>query len=755
MLNCCVFRSNYLIINEKNICASNPQPINKMKTQTLSLYFLILFVFGFANAQKIDLQEMQTICNNKNFDATNKLLLAKNFEFSTTETTDDNRTLISWTCDQNLAGKTKKLAAFSILSSEGATQKAIFKFRGKEIYAGILNELSKLTYLTEKEEIQEDVFISNYSNPNFYLKISFKKTIDEEENNGSTYTAYEIQISKKGGVDDPNNGLKTELFENGKPKMEYTLKDGKKNGAIKYFNEDGTIAKSGFMTMGLEKGVFTEFIYENTGKLKQKEVGEMQDGKKKGKWLLNAVSNNQETNLSFTNFVDGLKEGSFSKVQNDSICFGSYKNDLLEGKYSVFTSEKNLELAATIETDTLKLKKVLIGFFSSNKKAGLWKTYDVDGTLSLEGNYENDKKTGKWSYYYSIYVDDNDKEMDYSGKLYLEENYTNGKLNGERKRYSILKETEFPCENDSSKKCSKIDFKRWIEKSNYENGLLNGDYELTNETNEIIEKGTFLKGKKTGNWQLLNDSKIVISNNKTIESGEFINDKKQGKWERLKNGKAVETYFYTDNFLDGEHICLNNGNPKEKRKFLNNKLTALELLDDAQKTVVKYNISESEVTYKCEKITFLVDGVTIKNFVVNKESDKPIDCVNFKEDFEKAQKIADGFYQKKAVDGKLLEEGNFKNNQKWGKWITFYYDQKVKTEFEYNDVGDVKSEFYFEVKKNEPFSGEFEFIYENGTGSEERKIKEGIRNGTTRYKDAKEKTIKKESYKDGVLKVKE
>jgi antitoxin component YwqK of YwqJK toxin-antitoxin module len=537
--------------------------------------------------------------------------------------------------------------------------------------------------------------------------------------------------------------------------MEYTLKDGKKNGVIKYFNEDGSIAKSGLMVMDLEKGIFTEFFYDKTGKLIQKEVGEMQDGKKKGKWLLNAVSNEQETNLTYTNFVNGLKEGSFSKVQNDSICFGNYKNDLLEGKYSIFTSEKDLGLVATIETDTLKLKKVLVGFFSSDKKTGLWKTYDVDGTLSLEGNYENDKKTGKWSHYYSIYVDDNDKEMDYSGKLFLEENYSNGKLNGERNRFSMLEETEFPCENDNSKKCSKIDFKKWIEKSNYENGLLDGDYELTNENNEIIEKGMFLKGKKSGKWQLLNDSKIVILNDKTIESGDFINDKKQGKWERLKNGKVVETYFYNDNFLDGEHICLSNGIAKEKRKFLKEKLTALELLDDAQKTIVKYNISESEDAYKCEKISFLADGVTIKNFVVNKESDKPIDCVHFREDFEKAQKIADGFYQKKTIDDKLLEEGNFKNDQKSGKWTTYYYDQKIKSEFEYNDIGEIKSEFYFELKKNEPFSGEFDFKYENGNGSEERKIKNGIRNGTTRYKDAKEKTIKKESYKDGVLKVKE
>ena len=46
-----------------------------------------------------------------------------------------------------------------------------------------------------------------------------------------------------------------------------------------------------------------------------------------------------------------------------------------------------------------------------------------------------------------------------------------------------------------------------------------------------------------------------------------------------------------------------------------------------------------------------------------------------------------------------------------------------------------------------------EIILKAEDGSyEERKIKDGVRNGTTRYKDANDKTIKMESYKDGVLK---
>ena len=74
-----------------------------------------------------------------------------------------------------------------------------------------------------------------------------------------------------------------------------------------------------------------------------------------------------------------------------------------------------------------------------------------------------------------------------------------------------------------------------------------------------------------------------------------------------------------------------------------------------------------------------------------------------------------------------------------------------RSTFTYDGYGQITNEYYFDLKRNEPFSDEFIFKAEDGT-YEERKIKNGVRNGTTRYKDANDKTIKKESYKDGILK---
>lgn len=726
-----------------------------MKTTVLHIFCLLFMSTGSTFAQKISLFELQNIFANKTFDSTNKLLLSKNFEFSKTEKTEDNKIAISWNFDQNNEDKLKTLASFQIISLDGVIQKAAYEFRGKEIYANILGELTKFEFQTDKEEIENEKFTISYSNSSFYMKISFKKSVDEAENLNNSYISYMINISKKGGADDPYNGLKTDFFLNGKPKCEYTLKDGKMNGVIKYFNENGTISKIGQMVLGIAKGTFTTFVYNKTGNVIRKEVGEMRDGKKTGIWLVKSVNSDIETNLSHTNYVNDLKEGSFSRMHNDSISFGNYKNNLLDGAFRTYSTAIKTSGDEIIETDTLKLKKVIVGFYINDKKHGLWKNYDVDGTLVSEGTYENNKKTGTWTKFYRIYLDKDDKETEYSGKPYLIENYKNGKLHGSYKRLSTLNEIQYPCEDNPNNKCTRIDFKENVESVSYEYGLMSGKYESVNDKNLTIESGIYVSGKRTGKWELVNDSKVIAQNKNSIESGNYVNDKKQDKWTRFVDGKVAEIYFYKDDLLHGEHQVINDLKPTDKRTFVNGDLTDLLTVDNNLKPIAHYVIKTDTDGYTCEKTDYLKNEIQIKNYTVKNIINKSDDYSDFKNDFEKAEKVADGFYQRKTADDKMIEEGRFANNMKFGKWISFHYDQKLKTEFQYNSRGEIVEELYIDIKKNELFDGEFQIVYENGSGLEERKIKSGKRNGTTKYKDASGKLIKKETYEAGVLKSKE
>jgi predicted adenine nucleotide alpha hydrolase (AANH) superfamily ATPase len=86
-----------------------------------------------------------------------------------------------------------------------------------------------------------------------------------------------------------------------------------------------------------------------------------------------------------------------------------------------------------------------------------------------------------------------------------------------------------------------------------------------------------------------------------------------------------------------------------------------------------------------------------------------------------------------------------------GLWTFYYYDQNVKIEYNYSKNKQTNEKY---LKLNgELYSGEF-IYYDNENGvKEERKIKDGLRNGKTIYIDIKtKKTINKENYKNGELK---
>ena len=206
--------------------------------------------------------------------------------------------------------------------------------------------------------------------------------------------------------------------------------------------------------------------------------------------------------------------------------------------------------------------------------------------------------------------------------------------------------------------------------------------------------------------------------------------------------------------LEGEHVKYVNNKIAEKKYFKNDKLIKHEFIDDNSNVIkaytvvnTNYNNLECLVEYNNGKQKI---KETYKYLVDTDFNSNPI---NFVSDFDRAsnsRKILNGLYVKKTLDDKIIEFGNFSKGVKSGKWDYFDYEQNIKLSLYYSSDDVVKSEYYYDLKDNEAFSGEFE--YKNEGEFEERKVKNGIRNGTTRYKDAEGKTIKKESYKEGMLK---
>lgn len=734
--------------------------MNHIKHITLAL---LLLANTFCLAQKLTLNELHTISTNKNWETSNKYLLAKGWEFYNSSAGDDvSYNTISWAFQKSRIDDTKANGWFYIYTYQDMPNKIIYRFRQKEYYKSLIQQIHGAGYKLEGEEIEDKLVVATYKNPKYTLEMSYERVEDDDYSYSGSYTVYNLTVYKKGGVYDPNNGKKYDYDEDGSIASSYFLKDGKMDGEITLFNPNGTIRKTTFMKSGIENGLSTEYIYSDEdndsiatviGKIK----GQIIDGKKNGKWESIAMKDYVEYPLNFENYTNDIKNGPFREVIKDSIFYGTYSNDLLEGNYTIYKDIKKMLIGGFAETDSLKLKKICIGNFKNNKRHGLWKNYDFSGTLISEGNYADNLKIGKWKYYYQNYIDKDGKDTPYSGKLYLEENYQDGKLEGESNQYSLLENEEVPCNNNESAPCFSLTYTPVTLRMNYKNGKLDGDYEFLEENGEILQKGLYENGYETGRWILQNKSSILNSNEYTFEYGNFAYGKRTGNWERKdKNNVLISTYTMNNDELNGDYILYANDKPIEKRHFTNDQFDGFTILDANQVPVVQYELTNITTSkYDCKKTEKLNTGTKIQTYQIVLTVKDTINPFSFNKDFEKLPdylKKLNGRYQFKNANDQLMEEGDYYSNNKGGTWTTNHWEQNVRTVYMYSRYGNIENEYYHNIKKDEPFSGEFIYINEDRTMYEERKIKDGKRNGTTRYKDANDKTLKKESYKDGILK---
>jgi antitoxin component YwqK of YwqJK toxin-antitoxin module len=730
-----------------------------MKNCKTCTILVVFFLMINSYSQKINLHELHVMSGNKNWEFSNKYLLSKGWDYNDSQKGDDEHyNTISWGYNKTGYDKEKALGWIYIFTYDGLPNKVVYRFREKSYYSDIREQLKSFGYKFQSEQILDNKVIAVYGNTTYSLEISYVREIEEDSYSDSgSYTVYEITVFKKGGVYDPDNGMKKDFDENGNLKVEYSMKDGQANGPIKYFNPDGNVLRTSYMIKGSETGFSTTYYYDNdTGDVKAKYSGEVVNDKKEGAWSLKILKNDKELTMSQTTYVNDIEEGSFREVTSDTIIYGQYSKGLLDGKYQIFKDVSNAYVNR-IEADTVNLKKVVTGFFLENKRIGLWKFYDPEGTLTKEGRYLDSLQVGTWKYYYKKAKDQDNNIEEYSGKLFLEENYKRGKLSGNVIRYSYLDMIENPCTDDNKKICYESRFVKISQHATYEDDELNGPYELKDKNDVLLAQGTYVYGKKESKWRERNYSDVIRWKGETTETGNYINDKKEGKWERYDDdNRLIESYFYNSDQLNGEHTLFDSNRPSERRDFNSGLLVGLKVLDNAENIITMYQLSDfTDTKYNCTKTERNTSGIFIRTYRVDKNGQKNIDPFMFRTDFETlppSSKILDGYYECKTLDERPLEKGQYINDHKAGTWITYHYDQKVKTEFEYDVYGKVQKEYYYDIRKEEPFSGEFLYKDNNSDITEERKIKDGLRHGTTRYRDTNDKTIKKETYKDGILK---
>ncbi|MCZ2129100.1 MAG: hypothetical protein LC109_02420 [Bacteroidia bacterium] len=591
------------------------------------------------------------------------------------------------------------------------------------------------------------------------------------EFNGSLKTYYSNGKLKKSGsyLKGKEHGNFFEYDEYGTKDAEYVMANGMKNGVLKIY-EDGKIDASTTFKDDSKNGQRIEYYYnDETGKLQLKQIVEYLNDEKNGTSKLFFIEDdNTERLLKFENYTKDIKNGSFQDVKGDSLIVGSYKNDELHGEYKIYRDFVKTLIGGVIRTDISKLTLTNEGSYFEGLESGYWKNYDLTGTLRNEGRFSNGKETGEWKYYYTNWTDGKGNSEPYSKQLFLVQNYSNGELDGKSTRYSYLNEEEYPCsEIDENKNpldtCKRYVYQKVFETAFYKNDKLNGPFELRDSINGVIAKGNFKDDLKDGEWLHRYSDKDVNDETYFIyQKGNYTKDKRDGKWVKYyTEGKIAETFNYRNDELHGEYIAWNNQNkPREKKQFNYGKLTELITYDSlGVNPQNKYEIYDEKYnSYKCRRTEYLESGYAVQEYWLKK--DKEIDPHWFELTFLFAidKKLSDGTTGYKDGEFKLFNSNNqpivtgkYYKEDRIGLWTFYFYDQNVKIES--NLSQDKRTDEKYFTLNGDLFSGEFIYNDEANGIIEERKIKDGLRNGKTIYIDTKtKKTIKKESYKNGELK---
>ncbi|WP_317897130.1 toxin-antitoxin system YwqK family antitoxin [Aurantibacillus circumpalustris] len=792
------------------------------------------------NSQSLSLNELFSLCNRKNWDEVNEVLLLKGWEFHDSRKGDDNHySTITWSFDKN-SYNDRAPGWFHLYTFEDLPNKIFYTFTNKKYYNVLKSSISSAGMVLVKSSIEDNQIVAKYSNAKFYISlISEKREKENYSEDENSLTAYSVELIKKEGVYDNENGLKQSFDENGNITYEYTLRNnvihgnakvyyssgqvksntnflngnkhghsieydengdiisefnyinGEKNGLYKIF-ENNKIVLEGFLKNGIKSGAFKtyddngfidqEYYFKNDlldgqyiaydyidNKLALKTIGTYLNDAKSGLWQTFKITDKKTELLMFTNYINNEKEGAFKRVKNDSIIFGNYKADQLNGEYLVFTSLNTL-FFGRIDGDTTNSPLIVKGFYSNGFKTGYWQYYAISRSIIKEGRFYEDLKVGEWRYYFDKYVSEKGATMSYSGLLYLIENYQSGKKNGKETRYGYLNSIKIMCDTSENRNvnpldsCNSLKYEKVLNTYYFKNDDLHGPFEEKDSLGIILAKGNFVNGEKDGLW--LESNVLYDDEGKSLYifyRGLYSNGLELGVWEEFINEKnIISRRSYKNGKLNGKWIQYNlNNKPKEEKNFEDGRFSSLIVYDSLGINIIRrFDIlEESNTKYKCLYINYLKEGRNTQVYTIKKGNNSPINHNFFEFDFYlKAGKTSngkdgypDGEHKEYDAGGNVIVEGTLYNQEKIGIWKHYYRDENVFTTQGFtNNIGGVEN--YFFISSGLPFSGNFLQKYPNGQVMLSFKIEKSERNGKSKYYDENGKVTKTEKYEKGTLK---
>lgn len=136
----------------------------------LFLFITTILVSGNTLAQRITLGELQVFCSNKNWETTNKTLLAQKWDYyNSKEGDDEHYNVITWSYGRNYYDDSKASGWIYLENYDGLPNKIMYRFRQREYYTAIQSQLKTFAYVLTDESIFDERVTTTYENKQYIL----------------------------------------------------------------------------------------------------------------------------------------------------------------------------------------------------------------------------------------------------------------------------------------------------------------------------------------------------------------------------------------------------------------------------------------------------------------------------------------------------------------------------------------------------------------------------------------------------------
>jgi len=311
---------------------------------------------------------------------------------------------------------------------------------------------------------------------------------------------------------------------------------------------------------------------------------------------------------------------------------------------------------------------LLFVFFTnnSNSQTGEYVIKYPDGQIEQKGYYLNGKRHGEYIYYYK------------NGLTKQILNYENGELNGVEKKFyfngnieSIYQRKNFKLEGKQ-----KTFYENGKKKCIYDvkNGLKHGKFKCFNEKGVLTLSEEWKNDFRTGINISFYDNKKIKNKAKYNELGQlvfkesFFENGKQSHFYNIdKNGNGLLYEIYPNDTIRHRLTLKNFKSIKEEYFFENGKLN------------YSYEYNDNMQVIKKEKYFKDTNALNVTEWIDESTSISTTYFENRTERFTNKNNNKNGLFQSFYLNNILAEEGEYFNNDKVGKWNSYYEDGSLKS----------------------------------------------------------------------------